>query len=160
MSALTSPPSVFPEASTVTPKTIIAAGAVLPAVAAIAVSLRFHVRIAKTNSVGLDDYLILSALVYIASSLIQTTRLMFHVTDLRIDPHPLSRDHDDCRSAKHTFFNKWKAFIRLRAPRTGSAVHVLAQSKPLGDGPKGFLVVLNDALITAEKVNVLIHAEV
>jgi hypothetical protein len=35
---------------------------------------------------------------------------------------------------------------------TGSAVHALAQPTPLGDGPEGFLVVLNDAIIITEKV--------
>ena len=43
-----------------------------------------------------------------------------------------------------------KIFTHPRA-RTGSAVHALAQPTPLGDGPKGFLFVLNDALIIAEK---------
>jgi len=47
----------------VTPKTIIAVGAILPALAATAVGLRFYVRIARRTSVGLDDYLILFALV-------------------------------------------------------------------------------------------------
>ena len=55
----------LPEASTETPKTVIAVGAVLPALAAIAVSLRFYVRIARTKSVGVDDLLILFALVRI-----------------------------------------------------------------------------------------------
>ena len=63
MSALSPQSPRLPEASTVTPRTVIAAGAVLPAVATIAVALRFHVRIAKTKSVGLDDCLILFALV-------------------------------------------------------------------------------------------------
>ena len=53
----------LPEQSTVTPRTVIAVGAVLPAVATIAVALRFYVRIAKTKSVGFDDCLILFALV-------------------------------------------------------------------------------------------------
>lgn len=53
----------LPEASTVTPRTVIAVGAVLPAVATIAVALRFYVTIAKTKSVGFDDCLILFALV-------------------------------------------------------------------------------------------------
>lgn len=60
---MSAPNSPLPEASTVTPKTIIAVGAVLPAVATIAVLLRFYVRIIKTKSVGFDDYLILFALV-------------------------------------------------------------------------------------------------
>lgn len=34
---------------------------------------------------------------------------------------------------------------------TGSAVHALAQPTPLGDGPEGFLVVANDAIIITEK---------
>lgn len=55
----------LPEASTVTPKTVIAVGAVLPALATIAVALRFYVRIARTKSVGVDDFLILFALVRI-----------------------------------------------------------------------------------------------
>lgn len=63
MSAPNSQLPTFPEASTVTPKTIIAVGAILPAVATIAVLLRFYVRVAKTKSVGIDDYLILFALV-------------------------------------------------------------------------------------------------
>ena len=63
MSGQNPQPPALPEASTVTPKTIIAVGAVLPAVATIAVSLRFYVRIARTKSVGSDDYLILFALV-------------------------------------------------------------------------------------------------
>ena len=63
MSVQNPPQPALPEASTVTPKTIIAVGAVLPAVAAIAVSFRFYVRITKTKSVGFDDYLILFALV-------------------------------------------------------------------------------------------------
>ena len=53
----------LPEDSTVTLRTVIAVGTVLPAVAAIAVGLRFYVRSAKTKSVGLDDCLILFALV-------------------------------------------------------------------------------------------------
>jgi hypothetical protein len=57
----------LPEASTVTPKTVIAIGVVLPALAAIAVGLRFYVRIAKTKSVGVDDFLILFALVRLDS---------------------------------------------------------------------------------------------
>ena len=65
MSAPNSPLPAFPEASTVTPKTIIAVGAVLPAVATIAVLLRFYVRIVKIKSVGFDDYLILFALVWL-----------------------------------------------------------------------------------------------
>ena len=39
----------------------------------------------------------------------------------------------------------------LRAP-AGSAVHALAQRTPLGEGPEGFSTVLNDAIITTEKV--------
>ena len=55
--------SALERASNVTPKTIIAVGAVLPSVATIAVSLRFYVRIGGIKSVGSDDYLILFALV-------------------------------------------------------------------------------------------------
>ena len=54
-----------PEASTVTPKTMIAVGAVLPIIAAIAVALRFYVRIARTKSLGLDDFLIFLSLVLV-----------------------------------------------------------------------------------------------
>ena len=63
MSTQTPSPAALPEASTVTPKTVIAVGAILPAVAVIAVALRFYVRIVKTKSVGFDDTLILLALV-------------------------------------------------------------------------------------------------
>ena len=48
----------------VTPKTFIAVGAVLPALAALAVALRFYVRIVKKISLLCDDYLILFALVF------------------------------------------------------------------------------------------------
>ena len=37
--------------------------------------------------------------------------------------------------------------------RTGSAVHALAQPTPPGDGPEGFFTVLNNAIVTTEKVN-------
>ena len=53
----------MPNASTVTPRTIIAVGAVLPALAAVAVALRLYVRIVKKIPLGCDDYLILFALV-------------------------------------------------------------------------------------------------
>ena len=49
--------------SSVTPKTVIAVGAVLPGLASIAVGLRFYVRIKRSNTVQIDDYLILLALV-------------------------------------------------------------------------------------------------
>lgn len=52
-----------PNFTSVTPMTIIAVGAVLPSLAAIAVSLRFYVRIRLSPSVGLDDWLILVSLV-------------------------------------------------------------------------------------------------
>ena len=55
----------MPESSSVTPKTIIAVGTVLPSLATVAVALRFYVRIARSTLVGLDDYLILFALVSI-----------------------------------------------------------------------------------------------
>ena len=63
MSTQTPSPAALPEASIVTPKTVIAVGVLLPAVAVIAVALRFYVRIVGTKSVGLDDTLILLALV-------------------------------------------------------------------------------------------------
>ena len=63
MSTQTPSAAVLPEASIVTPKTVIAVGAMLPAVAVIAVALRFYVRIVGTQSVGFDDTLILLALV-------------------------------------------------------------------------------------------------
>ena len=53
----------LPADSTVTPRTVIAVGAVLPTLATVAVALRFYVRIAKTKSVGFDDCLIFFALV-------------------------------------------------------------------------------------------------
>ena len=59
-------------ASNVTPKTMIAIGAVLPALAAIAVALRFYVRIVKKMSLWCDDYLILFALVFDARDRIPT----------------------------------------------------------------------------------------
>lgn len=46
----------------VTPSSIIAVGAVMPSLALIAVSLRFYVKV-KKRTVGLDDWLILVALV-------------------------------------------------------------------------------------------------
>lgn len=55
--------AMSPNFVSVTPKTIIAVGAVLPSLAAIAVSLRFYVRIRLSPSVGLDDWLILVSLV-------------------------------------------------------------------------------------------------
>ncbi len=63
MSAQSPQQPALPEASTVTPKTVIAVGTMLPAVATIAVALRFYVRIVRTKSVGFDDFLILFALV-------------------------------------------------------------------------------------------------
>lgn len=53
----------MPNASNVTPRTIIAVGTALPALAAVAVALRFYVRILKKITLGCDDYLILFALV-------------------------------------------------------------------------------------------------
>lgn len=53
----------MPHVSSVTPKTFIAVGAVLPALAAMAVALRFYVRITKKIPLRCDDYLILFALV-------------------------------------------------------------------------------------------------
>ena len=53
----------MPESSSVTPKTIIAVYTVLSTLASVVVALRFYVRIARSTSVGLDDYLILCALV-------------------------------------------------------------------------------------------------
>lgn len=35
----------------------------------------------------------------------------------------------------------------------GSAVHALAQPTPPGDGPEGFFTVLNNTIVTAEKVD-------
>ena len=59
-------------ASNITPKTMIAIGAVLPALAAIAVALRFYIRIVKKMSLWCDDYLILFALVFDARDRIPT----------------------------------------------------------------------------------------
>ena len=58
--------STITEALTVTPRRVIAVGAVLPAVTTIVVALRFYVRIVETKSVGFDDSLILFALVLLA----------------------------------------------------------------------------------------------
>ena len=63
--------------SSITPKTVIAVGAVLPALASIAVGLRFYVRVKKSTTVQIDDYLILVALVYVT----QTTPTMLMVID-------------------------------------------------------------------------------
>lgn len=49
--------------SLVTPKSVIAVGTVLPSLAAIAVGLRFYIRRSRTTSIGVDDWLILFALV-------------------------------------------------------------------------------------------------
>ena len=43
------------------------------------------------------------------------------------------------------------SFTHPRA-RTGSAMHALAQPTPPGDGPEGFYTVLNNAIVTTEKV--------
>lgn len=53
----------MPNTSVVTPKTIVAVGVVLPALAALTVALRFYVRISIKPSLGRDDYLILFALI-------------------------------------------------------------------------------------------------
>lgn len=37
--------------------------------------------------------------------------------------------------------------------KKGSAVKALGQPTPLGDGPMGFFHVINDAIITTEKVS-------
>ena len=42
--------------------------------------------------------------------------------------------------------------LAYRRARTGSAVHALAQPTPPGDGPEGFFTVLNNAIVTTEKV--------
>ena len=41
----------------------------------------------------------------------------------------------------------------LKVTRKGSAVHVLAQPTPLGDGPTGFLYVTDDKITTTFKVS-------
>ena len=46
-----------------------------------------------------------------------------------------------------------RVLLTYRRARAGSAVHALAQPTPPGEGPEGFLTVLNDALVTTEKVN-------
>ena len=43
-------------------------------------------------------------------------------------------------------------FFTYLGLHAGSAVHALAQPTPQGNGPEGFLTVLDDALITTEKV--------
>ncbi|KAA8570253.1 hypothetical protein EYC84_002565 [Monilinia fructicola] len=91
----------------VTPSSIIAVGAVMPSLALIAVSLRFYVKV-KKRTVGLDDWLILVALVI-------------------------------CCALGITLI-------------VGSAVKALGQPTPLGDGPLGFFHVLNDAIVTTEKI--------
>ena len=45
------------------PKSVIEVGAIVPALATIAVSLRFYVRLSKASSVDTDDWLILFSLV-------------------------------------------------------------------------------------------------
>ena len=67
----------LPEASTVTPKTIIAVGAVLPSLAAIAVALRFYVRIARKNCVSWDDFSILFALVSVSKNTVKVWLIDF-----------------------------------------------------------------------------------
>lgn len=62
----------MPNTSVVTPKTIVAVGAVLPALAAFAVALRFYVRISKKPSLRFDDYLVLFALVFHARDPVST----------------------------------------------------------------------------------------
>ena len=47
----------------ITPKSLIAVASILPTLAAVAVVLRFHVRRARTAFIGIDDWLILFALV-------------------------------------------------------------------------------------------------
>ncbi|KAM0798337.1 hypothetical protein BDR22DRAFT_891390 [Usnea florida] len=108
MSIQSPSPAPLLEASTVTPKTVIAVGAILPAVAIIAVALRFYVRIVRTKSMGFDDTLILLALI-----LTLALGIMMVI---------------------------------------GSAVHALAQPTPQGNGLEGFLTVLDDAIITTEKM--------
>ncbi|QSZ32401.1 hypothetical protein DSL72_001975 [Monilinia vaccinii-corymbosi] len=91
----------------VTPSSIIAVGAVMPSLALIAVCLRFYVKV-KKRTVGLDDWLILVALVI-------------------------------CCALGITLI-------------VGSAEKALGQPTPLGDGPLGFFHVINDAIVTTEKV--------
>ena len=62
----------MPNTSVVTPKTIVAVGVVLPALAALTVALRFYVRISLKPSLGRDDYLILFALVFYARDPVST----------------------------------------------------------------------------------------
>ena len=50
--------------SEVTPRSVIAVGAVLPGLATIAVILRFYARLFKATTVGVDDWMILCSLVY------------------------------------------------------------------------------------------------
>lgn len=49
--------------SYITPRSVIAVGSVLPGLAAMAVSLRFYVKLYKAGSVGIDDWLILCSLI-------------------------------------------------------------------------------------------------
>ena len=51
----------LPQASTVTPKSMIAVGVCLPVLAALSVALRFYVRLTRKVALGLDDMLILMA---------------------------------------------------------------------------------------------------
>ena len=45
-----------------------------------------------------------------------------------------------------------RVLLTYRPARTGSAVHALAQPTPPGVGPEGFFTVLNNAIVTTEKV--------
>lgn len=140
----------LPEASTVTPKTTIAVGAVLPILAAIAVAFRFYVRIARRTSVGLDDCLILFALVsfsldsdFVMALAIDTPKTLTFALGITM----IVGKNANISGRSIVFAHGWDSI--------GSAINALAQPTPLGDGPMGFMVVLNRAIITTEKVVLL-----
>lgn len=74
MSERLDPLQGFPQASIVTPRTVIAVGAVLPSVAAVFVALRLYVRFSRKSSVGLDDCLIVFSSVIFPPKIQVTSR--------------------------------------------------------------------------------------
>ena len=132
-------------ASYITSKSVIAVGAVLPGLATVAVVLRLYSRMLKSVHTEIDDWLIVCSLVGnlqhgLRTLLIQCLLLQILIIGMGImlivGKFPLAHSlcSSDCRET------------------AGSALHALAQPTPSGHGPKGFMTVLNYAIITTEQV--------
>lgn len=133
-------------ASYITSKSVIAVGAVLPGLATIAVVLRLYSRRLKSVHFGIDDCLIVGSLVGILHHGLRTLLIQDLPQILTIGMgimlitgksfHSLAPlAGSDCRES------------------AGSALHALAQRTPSGHGPKGFMTVLDYAIVTTEKVH-------